>query len=244
MAIRASSHFGAAGAYARAIAEEGLLGFCFCNSDSFVRLHGGAEKFHGTNPISMAGPAGDGQEPWLFDMATSAIPFNKVQLSRALGIELPADTASNGLGENVTDPELAEMLAPLGGEFGYKGAGLAGISEILSTALSGAPLSFELPGMISDDMATPRGLGAFVMAFDPAAFAGLEIFTGTVRRYRDAIRGSSTAQGAEVMAAGDREWAEGRRRLVQGMTLDQTAVEALARFAEEKGIPPLEVVGG
>ncbi|WP_226629827.1 Ldh family oxidoreductase [Alloyangia pacifica] len=244
VAIRASSHFGAAGAYARAIAEEGLLGFCFCNSDSFVRLHGGAQKFHGTNPISMAGPAGEGEEPWLFDMATSAIPFNKVQLSRALGIELPVDTASNGLGENVTDPEFAEMLAPLGGEFGYKGAGLAGISEILSAALSGAPLSFELPGMISDDMATPRGLGAFVMAFDPAAFAGLEIFTGTIRRYRDAIRGSTAAQGAEVIAAGDREWAEGKRRLVQGITLDQTAVEALARFAQEKGIPPLEVVGG
>ena len=93
-------------------------------------------------------------------------------------------------------------------------------------------------------MSTPRGLGAFVMAFDPAAFAGLEVFTATLRRYRAAIRGSSTAQGAEVMAAGDREWAEGRRRAVQGMTLDQTAVEALARFAEEKGIPPLEVVGG
>ncbi|MCA0994107.1 Ldh family oxidoreductase [Alloyangia pacifica] len=244
VAIRGSSHFGAAGAYAKAIADAGLLGFCFCNSDSFVRLHGGAETFHGTNPISMAGPAGEGQEPWLFDMATSAIPFNKVQLSRALGIELPADTASNGRGENVTDPEQAAMLAPLGGEFGYKGAGLAGISEILSTALSGAPLSFELPGMISDDMETPRGLGAFVMAFDPAAFAGLDIFTGTIRRYRDAIRGSKAAQGAEVMAAGDREWAEAARRKLHGMTLDQTAVEALGRFAAEKGIPPLEVVGG
>ncbi|WP_353471576.1 Ldh family oxidoreductase [Salipiger sp. H15] len=244
VAIRASSHFGAAGAYARAIADEGLLGFCFCNSDSFVRLHGGAAKFHGTNPISMAGPAGQGQEPWLFDMATSAIPFNKVQLSRALGIELPADTASNGQGENVTDPALAEMLAPLGGEFGYKGAGLAGISEILSSALPGAPLSFELPGMVTGDMTTPRGLGAFVMAFDPAAFAGFEVFTGTLRRYRDAIRASRAAQGAEVMAAGDREWAEGKRRALQGMTLDQTAVEALARFAEDNGIPPLEVVGG
>ena len=244
VAIRASSHFGAAGAYARAIADEGMLGFCFCNSDSFVRLHGGAETFHGTNPIAMAGPAGRGEEPWLFDMATSAIPFNKVQLSRALGIDLPADTASNGQGENVTDPELAEMLAPLGGEFGYKGAGLAGISEILSTALSGAPLSFELPGMISDDMATPRGLGAFVMAFDPAAFAGLDVFTATLSRYRNAIRASATAEGAVVMAAGDREWAEGKRRELQGMTLDLTAVEALARFAQEKGIPPLDVVGG
>ena len=134
------------------------------------------------------------------------------------------------------------MLAPLGGEFGYKGAGLAGISEILSTALSGAPLSFELPPMISEDMATPRGLGAFVLALDPAAFAGLDIFTGTLRRYRDAIRGSATAAGGAVMAAGDREWSEGRRRRMSGLLLDQTAVEALTRFAGEKGIAPLEVL--
>lgn len=242
VAIRASSHFGAAGAYAKAVAEAGMLGFCFCNSDSFVRLQGGAEKFHGTNPIAMAGPAGEGQDPWLFDMATSAIPFNKVQLSRALGIPLPPDTASNGQGVNTTDPDEAVMLAPLGGEFGYKGAGLAGISEILSTALSGAPLSFELPPMISEDMATPRGLGAFVLALDPAAFAGLDIFTGTLRRYRDAIRGSATAAGGAVMAAGDREWSEGRRRRMSGLLLDQTAVEALTRFAGEKGIAPLEVL--
>ena len=144
VAIRASSHFGAAGAYAKAVAEAGMLGFCFCNSDSFVRLQGGAEKFHGTNPIAMAGPAGEGQDPWLFDMATSAIPFNKVQLSRALGIPLPPDTASNGQGVNTTDPDEAAMLAPLGGEFGYKGAGLAVVSAALeplckAQALANAP---------------------------------------------------------------------------------------------------------
>ncbi|MSU91475.1 FCD domain-containing protein [Rhodobacteraceae bacterium 2CG4] len=241
VAIRGSSHFGAAGAYAVEIARAGMVGFCFCNSDAFVRLHGGAQPFHGTNPIAMAGPAGADEEPWLFDMATSAIPFNKVQLSRALGIVLPLDTASNASGVNVTDPDEARMLAPLGGGFGYKGAGLAGISEILSAALPGAPLSHELPPMISDDMETPRRLGAFVLALDPAAFAGLDIFTETLRRYRDTIRASATAPGATVMAAGDREWEEARRRRASGILLDMTAVEALARFGEETGIPPLEL---
>ncbi|WP_282025423.1 Ldh family oxidoreductase [Limimaricola cinnabarinus] len=240
VAIRGSSHFGAAGAYALEIARHGMMGLAFCNSDSFVRLHGGAARFHGTNPIAAAAPAGEGERPWLLDMATSAIPFNRVQLNRSLGASLPEDVASDGRGANVTDPSVVEMLAPLGGAlFGYKGAGLAGLAEIFSTAFSDAPLSFELPPMISDDMATPRRLGAFVMALDPEAFGGRAVFEGVIRRYLAAIAASPAAPGESVMAPGAREWAEAERRREQGMTLDRSAVEALDRFAQEQGIAPL-----
>ncbi|PZX18788.1 LDH2 family malate/lactate/ureidoglycolate dehydrogenase [Palleronia aestuarii] len=238
VAIRNSSHFGAAGAYAIDIAQNGMMGFAFCNSDPFVRLHDGASRFHGTNPIAVAAPTGEG-DPWLLDMATSAIPFNKVQLSQSLGIPLAAETASDAEGRNVTDPMAAEMLAPLGGAFGYKGAGLAGISELLSTALSDAPLSTEIAPMISDDMSTPRGLGAFVLALDPAAFAGAEVFFGIVRRYLESIRSSATRPGGTVLAAGDREWAEAERRRTKGITLDPTAVEAMADFARRNDLAPL-----
>ncbi|PSK85784.1 LDH2 family malate/lactate/ureidoglycolate dehydrogenase [Limimaricola soesokkakensis] len=244
VAIRGSSHFGAAGAYALEIARHGMMGLAFCNSDSFVRLHGGAVRFHGTNPIAAAAPAGEG-EPWLLDMATSAIPFNRVQLNRSLGTALPEDVASDARGANVTDPAIVEMLAPLGGAlFGYKGAGLAGLAEIFSTAFSDAPLSFELPPMISDDMATPRRLGAFVMALDPEAFGGRAVFEAVIRRYLAAIAASPAAPGETVMAPGAREWAEAERRRAQGMKLDRGSVEALARFAEARGIEPLRYRSG
>jgi LDH2 family malate/lactate/ureidoglycolate dehydrogenase len=51
VAIRNSSHFGPAGAYAFHAALRGFIGFAFCNSDSFVRLHDGAMRFHGTDQI-------------------------------------------------------------------------------------------------------------------------------------------------------------------------------------------------
>lgn len=239
VAIRNSSHFGAAGAYALAIADSGMAGICVCNSDPFVRLHGGAERFHGTNPIAFAASTGAPHRPWLFDMATSAIPFNKVELSRSLGIDLPTGTASDANGVDTIAPSLAEMLAPLGGAFGYKGAGLAGISEILSTALSDSPLSFEIPPMISDDMETPRRMGAFVLALDPEAFMGREVFEAVIRRYRSAIRASTPGHPDVVMPAGDREWAEADRRRTLGITLDQTTVTALDAFAVRREIPPL-----
>ncbi|MCC5954640.1 MAG: Ldh family oxidoreductase [Natronohydrobacter sp.] len=244
VAIRNSSHFGAAGAYAMAIAEQGMMGLAFCNSDSFVRLHGGAQRFHGTNPIAVAAPSDD-PRPWLLDMATSSIPFNRVQLAQALGHSLAPEVASDSEGRFVTDPVLADMLAPLGGAlFGYKGAGLAGLAEILSTAFSDAPLSVELPPMISDDMTTPRRLGAFVLALDPAAFGAADTFRSVVSRYIRLVRQSRKAGADPVMAAGDREWEEEQRRKSEGLRLDPETIAALNRFAAETSIPPLQTVTG
>lgn len=239
VAIQNSSHFGAAGAYAMAIAEQGMMGLAFCNSDSLVRLHGGAMRFHGTNPIAAAAPS-EGDRPWLLDMATSAVPYNRVQLARALGQELARDVAADAEGRFVTDPAQVEMLAPLGGaQFGYKGAGLAGLAEIFSTAFSNAPLSFELPPMVSDEMETPRRLGAFVLALDPAAFGGADVFRAVVTRYVAAVRGSRRAGAEAVLAAGDREWQEGARRQTRGIPLDPDTVLALNGFAADWSIPPL-----
>jgi len=117
--ITNSSHFGPAGAYAMRAAERGMLALVTCNSDSFVRLHDGAERFHGTNPLSITCPAPG--NPWLLDMATSAVPYNRVELYRSTGTTLPESVASDSTGADTTDPHLAEMLAPLGGMFGFKG---------------------------------------------------------------------------------------------------------------------------
>ncbi len=242
VAIRRSSHFGAAGAYATEIARQGMMGLAFCNSDAFVRLHGGAEKFHGTNPIAAAAPADDGP-PWLLDMATSSIPYNRVLLSQSIGVPLPENVASDAHGINVTDPATVAMLAPLGGAlFGYKGAGLAGVSEILSTAFSDAPLSAELAPMMSDDMSTPRGLGAFVMALDPKAFAGATTFRAVISRYLAAIRQSDVAAEQEVLAPGDREWREAESRRKIGLKLDETTLVSLGDFAREHSVTALQTL--
>lgn len=241
VAIRNSSHFGAAGAYAIEAARAGLVGVVFGNSDSFVRLHGGAEPFHGTNPIAVAAPTG-WEHPWLFDMATSAVPFNRVALSRWLDIKLSSGVASDQKGQDTTDPHEAAMLAPLGGpEYGYKGAGLAGLAEIFSSAFSDAPLSVELAPMVSDDMSAPRRLGAFVMALDPAAFLGLDVFTQIMGRYLNRIRASHPADSARVMAPGDREWDEAARRRKHGVLLDQVSARAFSNIAKEFALPPLQV---
>jgi LDH2 family malate/lactate/ureidoglycolate dehydrogenase len=234
--VRDSSHFGPAGAYAIAIAERGLIGFVTCNSDAFVRLHEGAVRFHGTNPIAMAAPV-PGDNPWLFDMATSAVPYNRVRLYASTGQPLPDGIASDATGLDTRDATQVEMLAPLGGAFGFKGAGLAGIAEILSAVLPGAGLSPDLLPMGGPDFSTPRGLGAFVLAIDPAAFAGAEPVARAMARYLSALRGSPSVPGGTVMAPGDREWAERARRLERGIPLDPETVDAFRQLAAHIGAP-------
>jgi LDH2 family malate/lactate/ureidoglycolate dehydrogenase len=238
VAIRNSSHLGAAGAYVLAPAEQGMMGFCVCNADAIVRLHDGAAKFHGTNPIAFAAPV-PGARPWLLDIPTSSMPLQRVNLYRSLGRPLPEGVASDETGRDTDDPAKVKMLAPLGGsEFGYKGAGLAGMVEILSTAITGMGLSFELGNMIAD-LTKPRHLGAFVMAIEPTAFVERNIFDGTMKRYLDALHASPSVEGRKAMAPGDREWMQFDLRAREGVPLDPETIAAFGRLADQYRLTPL-----
>jgi len=235
--ITQSSHFGPAGAYSLRAAQRGMLALVTCNSDSFVRLHDGAQRFHGTNPISVACPAPE--NPWLLDMATSAVPYNRVELYRSLDRPLPDGVASDATGADTTDPHMADMLAPLGGAFGFKGAALGGVAEVLSAVLTGMGLSADLAPMGGPDFATPRGLGAFVIVLDPDAFAGAGIVQAGVTRYLSLLRASPARPGTTVMAPGDREWAEAARRRAEGVPLDPITATSFADLARTLNLTPI-----
>lgn len=199
--VKNASHFGAAGAYTLMAAEAGFIGFVACNSGALVGLHGGLNPFHGTNPISFAAPHKDGN-PFLLDMATSSIPFNRVLLRKAEGQELPPDCGIDEDGRYTRDPNRVHMLAPLGGaEFGYKGAGLAGVAEILSAVLLGMNLSIEEDGFGIQE----SRLGYFVMAIDPETFIGRAAFEAKLSSYLGAVA-EQTGNGMTVHAAGGPEW--------------------------------------
>ncbi|WP_288431491.1 Ldh family oxidoreductase [uncultured Agrobacterium sp.] len=237
VAIRNTSHLGPAGAYSLEAAKQGFIGITFCNSDSFVRLHDGAMRFHGTNPISIGVPV-DGDDPWLLDMATSSIPYNRVLLYRSLGVPLPQATASDEAGRDTRDADAASMLAPLGGEFGFKGAALAGVAEIFSAVLTGMKLSFDITPMGGPDFSTPRGMGAFVMALKPEAFLEKRAFDAGMKRYLQVLRDSPPRENARVMAPGDREWEVAAERERNGVVLDPTTRDAFAALSERFGVSP------
>ena len=233
VAIQNASHFGPAGAFSKAAADAGMIALVFGNSDSFVRLFDGAEPFHGTNPISVAVPSGQ-DDPWLLDMATSSVPFNRVELHRSLQRDLAKGVASDSDGRDTTDPFSAEMLAPVGGsDFGFKGAALGGVAEIFSAVLTGMKLSPDIAPMVGPDFLHAREMGAFVIVMDPVAFVAAPLIEAGMTRYLSLLRGSKPRAGQRVMAPGDREWARAAQRQVQGIPLDPVTVAKFSQLAED-----------
>jgi ureidoglycolate dehydrogenase (NAD+) len=219
--VRNSSHLGAAGAYALAGAERGVIAFATTNTDSMVALFDGAQRFHGTNPLAFAAPV-PGQKPWFLDMATSSIPMNRVLLHKSLGTPLPPGIAADSQGIPVTDPNEVEMLLPLGGaDYGYKGAALAGLATLLSAILMGTTLDPDfIPMYNAENISEPRNMGHFFMAIDSDRFAGKDAFGAGMLRYLSALRDAPARLGGSTMAPGDREWRVAERRSIEGIPID------------------------
>lgn len=239
VAVGNSSHFGAAGCYALEAARRGYIGMSVCNADALVSLHHGTQPFHGTNPFAFAAPVPD-QPPYLLDMATSSIPWNRVKQYAAIDRELPANVVVDARGELTTDPHQAVSLLPLGGaDFGFKGAGLAGVIELLSASLSGMIHGFRMLPMSGPDMHTPRGVGHFFLVMRPDAFLERGAYERSIVAYLDDLRAQPALEGREVLVPGDREWRCQAHRDAKGIPLDAANVAAYIELAELLNLDPL-----
>jgi LDH2 family malate/lactate/ureidoglycolate dehydrogenase len=238
-----SSHFGAAGCYVLRAAQQGLAGLGFCNSDSFVLAHDGLRSFHGTNPIAFAAPV-PGEQPFLLDMATSVVPWNKVQDYLMEGQPLPPDVTVDSAGEPTIDPVQSEALLPLGGTlYGYKGAGLASMIEVLCAIVTGSPYCNLLPAMKGPDFSTPRRMGHFFLAIEYRRFVSAQVYEAGIRAYLRDLRAQPAKPGRKVMAPGDREWAIMEERNLRGIPVLRHLRAELDRLADDLGIKRIEYRG-
>jgi len=74
-----SNHYGIAGFYAMMAAEEGMMGFSYCNTSPLVVPTRASKPAIGTNPIACAGPVAGGP-PVVLDMATPCVALGKVEV--------------------------------------------------------------------------------------------------------------------------------------------------------------------
>lgn len=214
-----SSHFGAAGTYVLHAANQGYAALGVSNSDPFVLAHGSVYPFHGTNPLAFAAPNFE-DKPYLVDMATSAVTWNKVQDLIARGLPLPEDVSVDKSGEQTTDPTLSAALLPLGGvQFGFKGAALASMIEVLSAVMTGSPHCSQIPGMPGPDLSSHRRMGHFFIVIDPNRFVSAEVYRFGMRAYLHDLRNQESRSAIGVMAPGDREWAIEEARLHLGIPI-------------------------
>ena len=227
-----SSHCGAMGLYTRMAAREHLIGIAMTHSSSVVVPHGGKHKYFGTNPVSFAFARKSG-EPVCLDMATSQVAWNKVLNARIEGRALDPGIAVDEDGVPTTDAQEARAGIPLGGPiYGYKGYGLAFVIDLLCGLLNGMTFGRHINGMY-EDLTEPRKIGHFLMAIDPARFAGGDTMEAQV----DALIADLRTQG-DILFPGEPELIEEKKRLAEGIPIDAEALADMKKWSAKLGIPP------
>ncbi|PAA46757.1 hypothetical protein BOX15_Mlig000518g3, partial [Macrostomum lignano] len=240
-----STHFGIAGHYSLRAAGHGLIGLAFTNASPILVPTRAKQPALGTNPVCMAAPTDRPGEPFLLDMATSAVAYGKVEMKHRTGQQLPAGWAVDSEGRETRDSEagLHGGVLPLGGleeTSGYKGYGLALMVEILCSLLAGTPVGPSVRAWKSDT--APARLGQCFVAVDPSAFA--PDFSGRLSEVADVFRGLEPADpDSPVLFPGDPERArEADCARRGGVAYHVNQLAHLAALAQECGVEPMRTV--
>lgn len=185
LAISNSYNCGVLGYHTYQLAQAGLVGLGFTNAPASIAPSGGAKPVVGTNPFSVAVPGTDGQPALLIDQSASTIAKSEVMKHAREGKPIPVGWALDPEGNPTTDPNvgLTGSMAPSGG---YKGVGVALLTEVMAAALTGATLGIHASPFSGTAGGPPR-TGQFFIAIDPKATGG-SAFAGNIAQLVEAIR--------------------------------------------------------
>lgn len=238
VAVRGSSHYGAAAFYLRKALDAQMIGLSTTNAPPAMPPYGGKAPFLGTNPLAFAVPSAT-LGPVLLDMATSVVAKGKILLMGKEGQKtIPPGWALDAAGNPTTDVQaaLGGMMLPVGG---HKGYGLALMVEILSAVLAGAAFGPHL-GALYGDFDRGQNVGHFFGALDVSAFGPAEAFLGRMDDLIREVRAVSTQPGiTEILLPGEVESRCQERYAVEGIPFDPAVYDEVCGIARELGVRPL-----
>ena len=231
--VRNSNHFGTAMYYTLMAARDSCVAFLSTNASPAMAPWGGRRKMIGTNPWSLAAPAGK-YPPMVLDIANTAVARGKIYLAKQKGLPIPLGWAINAFGEPTTDPEEAidGVILPLAGPKGYA---IAMMMDVLSGVLTGSNFGSAVSGPYQADRRS--GCGHLMIALNIDAFQPLEIFNRQMDRLIEQIKAVPTASGfSEILYPGEPEARNEKRNCEQGLVLPEDTLADLRKVAERTGL--------
>ncbi|WP_044838502.1 Ldh family oxidoreductase [Thalassomonas viridans] len=249
--VKNSSHFGAAGYYAKMASDKNMIGLSMTNlgSQAIAKPLNSAKNLLGTNPISLAASAGE-QQDFILDMSTTANSSGKIKLAARQGQGIPPGTLFNKDGDSVEDPNAyldgSGHLAMLGGAQatgGYKGMGLAMLVDILCGCLSGADVGPATGEDEARDTTVDNNIGHFFLTINTPWLRD----TGDFKRSMDDMLASMLQAPTflpenEIIYPGIPEVRTAKVRASQGVPLDSILHGRLDALAETLSIPAISVI--
>jgi LDH2 family malate/lactate/ureidoglycolate dehydrogenase len=234
VAVRRAGHSGRLADYIEMASAQGLIAMGAASVGSpTTTLYGGMKPIIGTNPVAFGVPRRNGQ-PILLDFATASMSMGEIQRRVAKGAPIPDGVMLDGDGNPTND--FKAFRGPPRGVFlpfgGYKGSGIALVTEIL-----GGLLSANGPGRRWWTRGGHGVNGLFLQAIAVEEFQELNSFYDQVDELIASIKSTPCAPGfSEILLPGE---AGRRREAVQrahGVQIDAETWSALVELAGELGV--------
>ena len=233
--IHNACHYGLGAYYPMMALEEDMIGFSFANAPALVAPFGGADPCLGTNPISVAIPAGK-YPPLVMDIATSVVAKGRIHLAMKEGQSIPEGWALDKEGRPTTDPFEANVgvLKPFGA---HKGYAMELIGSLLSFALSGADMDDKIPRPFEcRDQFT--NIGQFMGCIDISRFCPVEDFKARVDGMFAVLKACRPAAGSTgVMIPGEIEVRKTEEALRDGIDLSEAVLGEFREMSQTFGVP-------
>ena len=234
--VRMSNHFGTCMYYTRIGALEGCVMLLTTNGGPAMAPWGGRKKIIGTNPWSVATPAGK-HPPFLMDMANTGVARGKIYLAHNKRQPIPEGWAIDKDGAPTTDPQAAieGIVLPMAG---HKGYAIAMMVDVLSGVLTGS-------GFLSDvhspyKTAEKSNCGHFMIAVNIEALQPLAQFNARMEQYIAELKSVPLAKGHdEVFYPGEIEANNDIANRRDGLLLPADTLENMVSIARDSGLTGL-----
>lgn len=231
--VRNSNHFGTAAYYTRMAPPAGCVGLLTTNSSPAMPPWGGRVKAVGSNPWSVAVPAGS-YGMCVMDISNSGVARGKIYLAQQRGEPIPTGWAIGSDGAATTDPALAlaGSILPMGE---HKGYAISVMWDVLSGVLTGSGFGAAVSGPYQSER---RSLaGHLYLALDIEAFIPLAEFTERMERLIAELKATPRAEGFdEIYFPGEPEARAEERGRREGIALPAKTVADLDTLADDLGV--------
>ncbi|OGK08525.1 hypothetical protein A2767_05505 [Candidatus Roizmanbacteria bacterium RIFCSPHIGHO2_01_FULL_35_10] len=206
--------------YLEKIAKANLIAIIMAQSPESTPPLGGIQPLFGTNPIAFGFPSKN--NPFIFDMGTSAISYGALLKAKALGQNIPKDSAIDKDGNMTTDPNKAIDGATLPFVNSYKGAGLAMIVEILAGLWPNAWFTIHNK---------TAGWGNIFIAMSPTLLMDEHEFKEKLSLMIETVRNSKTKDGNKVRISGEKTIITRDKNLKRGyVEIEEVLINKLRKF--------------
>ena len=233
VSVRNSNHHGALGYFTRLAAEAGCIGMLAANGGPAMAPWGGRRMAVGTNPWSIAAPAGR-HPPMMLDIANTVVARGKIFVARQKGAPIPEHWALDAEGRRTSDPvaALAGVILPMAE---HKGYAIALMMDVLSGVLSGSGILTEVNSPFKTDQ--PSRCGHFCLALDVAAFGPRASFEARMEQMIAEVKAVPLAPGCdEILYPGEFEARNEARHARDGLELPEKTLADLRAEAARLGV--------